>query len=235
MYLGLVFQKSCIRNYGNCKTMRTGLPPRPVNDEYVAIIRIRNGICVFGKNECIYFGGKKRPKEITDTFKRMMCPVICIVLESPHKYEYHGSTPLGPALSTTGRNLEQYLLPVLNMAIASKIIHLRDGIYRLLLVNAVSYQCSNASNLKLNGNKKARDIVFSDVWACGGKKEFLKRIVKYKPSLIINSCTGGFQNVKNPNDLNGKVTECLIRRGLRLVASAHPSSCFFWKKGLRKI
>lgn len=108
--------------------MRGKLPPKPVNDEYVALINVKNGRASFGKGGCIYFNGKSRPRKMVNAIRKTTYPRICIVLESPHKDEYQGSTPLGPALSTTGRNLKDYFLMVLNQAIANKTAHLRDGV-----------------------------------------------------------------------------------------------------------
>lgn len=89
-----------------------------------------------------------------------------MVLESPHEKEYNSNgKPLGPALSTTGKNISEHLEEILSDAIKNNVISIPDGDYSLLLIEAVSYQCSNAQSLKIKANKDDRDKVLQ---RCGG-------------------------------------------------------------------
>lgn len=235
MCLSFIFKEACIKEYGNCKTAKGKCLPKPVRDEYIATIKVLNGNCVFGVN-AVYSEKKARPKDKVKRIKTEGREVICIILESPHKDEYNEDRPLGPAMSKTGKNISSNFINMLNSAIKNGVISILDGDYSLLLINAVSYQCSNARALNKNKNSKKRDSVFLSVWGQGGKKNFLKRVKKYKPVLIVNSCTGGINNIKNPAFLNGKVNEALDELPIKTerTYSAHPSSSWFWRKGLKK-
>ena len=236
MCLSSTFKDACIKEYGNCNTANGIFLPKPVQDEYVATIEVCNGNCALGI-DAVYCNKKARPKDKVKKIKNKGKEVICIVLESPHKDEYNpNNKPLGPAISTTGKNIKNHFIDMLNIAIKNKVVSLSDGEYPLLLVDAVSYQCSNAKNLNKEENREKRDSVFLSVWGKGGKKNFLKRIEKYKPILIVNSCTGGMKNVDNEKSLKGKINEALVSAGYDeiTVSSPHPSSSWFWRKGIKK-
>ena len=158
-------------------------------------------------------------------------------MESPHKDEYNSSgEPLGPALSSTGKNISDHFVDILNDAIKDEVVSITDGDYSLLFIEAVSYQCSNAQSLKITANKNKRDKVFAEAWENGGKENFLERIRNANPILIVNSCTGGMKNVDNASFLNGKIKEALVLAGYDeiTVSSPHPSSSWFWRKGIKK-
>lgn len=106
----------------------------------------------------------------------------------------------------------------------------------MLLIEAVSYQCSNAQSLNITANKNKRDKVFAEAWENGGKEDFLERIRSANPILIVNSCTGRMKNVDNEKSLKGKINEALISAGYDeiTVSSPHPSSSWFWRKGIKK-
>ena len=146
--LSCIFKRSCEIEYGNCNTAKGEYLPKPVQDEYVATIKVSNGKCTF-VIDSIYNGKKERSKDAIKEIENEEREVICMVLESPHKDEYNSlGEPLGPALSATGKNISKHFEYILNNAIGEKTISLEDGIYSLLLMEAVSYQCSNAKNLK---------------------------------------------------------------------------------------
>lgn len=237
MCLNSTFKEACIKVYKTCNTATGKCLPKPVQDEYVAIINITNQTSSIQNPQIIYCNDNQRPKEETDKIREENNPTICLVLESPHEKEYDSKgKPLGPALSTTGKNIREHLKDILNDAIKNRVISIPDGKYSLLLIEAVSYQCSNAQSLKIKENKENRDKVFTEVWENGGKENFLKRIGNADPILIINSCTGGIKNVDDVNYLNGKIKGLLVLAGYdeKTVNSSHPSSSWFWKKGLKK-
>ena len=62
MSLSSTFKKACENEYGDCNTANGEYLPKPVQDEYVATIKVSNGNCTFGRN-CIYNDKKARPKE----------------------------------------------------------------------------------------------------------------------------------------------------------------------------
>lgn len=156
-----------------------------------------------------------------------------MILESPHIKEYNDSgEPLGPALSTTGKNIKNHLIDVLNGAINYSIINLQDGTYAFVLVEAISFQCSNGCDLAKGTNKSKRNCVFSKLWDNEGKQNFIERIIGLNPSLIINSCTGGLRNKDDVDFLNGKINDALNEYYGSVVNTAHPSSYWFWKKGI---
>lgn len=232
MCLSFTFKKACEKIYGDCNTAKGKGLPKPVQDEYVAIINITNQNVSIQSPKIIYYDDKPRPKDEIDKIREDNNSTICLVLESPHKKEYDSNgNPLGPALSTTGKNINKHLEDILNDAMQNNVISIQDGKYSLLLINAVSYQCSNGQN-----SKEKRNKVFKNVWEAGGEKDFLKRIKKYDPVLIINSCTGGIKNVDDENFLNGKIKKSLnsAEYGEKTINSSHPSSSWFWRKGVKK-
>lgn len=236
MSLSSTFKKACENKYGDCNTANGECLPKPVQDEYVATIKVSNGNCTFCRNS-IYNDKKARPKDTIKEIENEEREVICIVLESPHKDEYNSSgEPLGPALSSTGKNISDHFVDILNDAIKNGVVSITDGDYSLLLIEAVSYQCSNAQSLNITTNKNKRDKVFAEAWENGGKEDFLERIRSANPILIVNSCTGRMKNVDNEKSLKGKINEALISAGYDeiTVSSPHPSSSWFWRKGIKK-
>ena len=235
MCLSSAFKEACEKIYKNCNTAKGEFLPKPVRDEYVATIEVRNGNCSFVDN-FVYCQEKPRSAKETERIKELGLETICLVLESPHEKEYNSNgKPLGPALSTTGKNISEHLEEILSDAIKNNVISIPDGDYSLLLIEAVSYQCSNAQSLKIKANKDDRDKVFTAVWGNGGKENFLERIRNASPILIINSCTGGIKNVEDVDFLNGKIKEALVLAGYdeKTVSSPHPSSSWFWRKGVK--
>lgn len=114
-------------------------------------------------------------------------PVVILVLESPHTDEYVDT--IGPAKGKTGQNIRTFLDEACNLRHC-----LQDGLYPLILVNAIQYQCSLGCPTKF-----FRDRVFAEVWAQGGKSDFQSRInaVYREGDLIVNACTAGKR--KTPN------------------------------------
>ena len=236
MCLNLKFKNICVKEYGSCKTALGFFAlPKPVCDELVAIINISKNKVRFVTNN-ICSNGKKRNKVSCKAIKRRNLSLICIILESPHSSEYDGNAPIGPAMSHTGRNISDHIEDVLNDAIQKNIIKFCDGEYSVLLMEAVSYQCSNGNDLSNENNKNKRNRVFEALWEKGGKRNFVKRIKKYNPVLIINSCTGGLQNKDDVEFLNGMVNASLssLNYSTQKVNTCHPSSSWFWKKGIVK-
>ena len=136
---------------------------------------------------------------------------IVLLVESPHKDEYQFANinyPIAAANGQTGRNINKYLSEVL-LAIQRKLTNAglneaeyikRDG--HVIISNPIQFQTSlNAIHEKsLRGErKKLRDNVWKALWNEGEGGEAVARYIQlcfrarlntYRPSLIINACTG---------------------------------------------
>ncbi len=103
----------------------------------------------------------------------------------------------------------------------------------MYLVEAVSYQCSNGINPIIHGK---RDYIFKELWNNGGKENFLSRLENIEPDIVINSCTGGINNIDGGTEPLNKLVDDLLRNkyqdNIKLFITSHPSSYWFWKKGL---
>ncbi len=102
-----------------------------------------------------------------------------IILESPHTAEYDGDF-VSPALGTTGRNLQRHFEDVFRSVC-------NDGEYRIILMNSIQYQCS----LGVDTNRY-RDNMWLKLWFKETlRRDFIDRLVSYKPDIIFNFCTCG--------------------------------------------
>lgn len=180
------FKQACIDEYSVENPIL-----KPVPDMYRALIDVGT--------ECYYPILSKY-----EDFKDYPCETIGMVLESPHVYEFDNNRePIAPARSRTGFNLKRYLAKHLRDA------HFADGFYKLLLIEAVPYQCSCGRDLKNHENARHRDNVFKAVWNHYGKSSFEKRMKKYSLDYIINACTGGKDEIHSADSLNGLVQQSL--------------------------
>jgi len=137
---------------------------------------------------------------------------IVIVLESPHINEFRSSL-IAPALGKTGNNLSSELHRKLYCIISND-----EQFYDVYICNPIQYQCS--LGLKCSNNK---DIIFKKMWESKQvKHDFLSRIEKIKPTIIINCCTGG----KEPNGLRTMVQEQINSAFPKIAryVGHHPSS-----------
>ena len=200
MNLVQVFKRECVRIYGSCNTCY------PCPDMFVGLVdKDKNLFC-----------------PLLTSYKNLKdweLPTIAIVLESPHirEYDFNGC-PIGPAQGRTGTCLKQYIIKILE----SQNIR---GQYKLLLIEAVSFQCSNGGE-KINHT--SRNQLFKIVWKCGGKRDFLSRIKLYKPQILINACTGGKKGISKSGSLNYLVQQSLEKltaenSSCQLFYSNHPS------------
>ena len=173
----------------------------PVPDQFVALVKIDIDYSI-GYGSSISFtrnaitGHKIRAVTNAD-IRILQLPTIALVLESPHVEEFKDE--LAPAKGRTGQNISKYLLRnLLNYLTTStedNIIRLfanntiSNGVYRLLLINPIQYQCSLGVS-----RKGIRDKVFSECWKNHlFVNDFVKRLKLSQPTIIINCCTGGQQ------------------------------------------
>ncbi|WP_264403249.1 hypothetical protein [Vibrio owensii] len=115
-------------------------------------------------------------------------PKLVLVMESPHKDEFDSNNQfLGPAIGTTGDNIEEYIGNVINNIVDLGIeMH---GQYELVLMNAVTFQCSLGFSTEY-----FRDLTFVGIWFDGGRDDFKNRIQKLNlksDDIVINCCTKG--------------------------------------------
>lgn len=206
--------------------------PKICADECVGVIEICDEKIVYVNND---FENRKKPTDYPSI------PSIVIIIESPHTNEFTKDDDEGsPARGKTGDDLQKYLL--INLY---KYLHCNDqgingvygfsnkkianGKYKIIVSNAVQYQCSlglplNGKNS--NGNRKETNERFIECLK-RDKNIFISRIKGYKPKVIINSCTG--QNKGEIAGLQQKVQDVLqenIQNAL-FLHSAHPSSVYF--------
>jgi len=151
---------------------------------------------------------------------------VVVVLESPHRSEYRVGPfePIGPLRDPLSRNrLHEYLPRVL-----SKI----GGIEKdtdIVICNPVPYQTS--MDRIMVGYQKLQSPIRNAVWKAlytkGFQKDFESRITAYKPSVILNACTGG----KSKWGLKETVRKTLIHlravegvNSFRLITCSHHPS-----------
>ncbi|MFT5716750.1 MAG: hypothetical protein ACI9T7_000928 [Oleiphilaceae bacterium] len=113
---------------------------------------------------------------------------IIILMESPHDDEFDKSNKfIGPANGGTGEKISMHLSAAIN--IIHDISPIENGDYDLVLMNAVSFQCSMGFSTGY-----FRDLTFIGLWFDGGERNFIKRLNNFsltKKDIIISSCTAG--------------------------------------------
>lgn len=109
-------------------------------------------------------------------------------MESPHDDEFDKNNMfIGPANGKTGDNISDNLSEFINVIHAKTPI--KNGNYDLILMNAVSFQCSMGFSTNY-----FRDLTFVSLWFDGGKRCFINRLNNYSLTvndIIISSCTLG--------------------------------------------
>lgn len=163
---------------------------------------------------------------------------IVILLESPHRSEYRSREiydrlmPIGPAQGASKLDAGGAISNYLNDVIVyinnnNNNNNIKDGKYIIIISNPIQFQTSLAFIHKqpLQGNiKDLRDSVWKAIWDIKDiRNDFIDRIKKYKPCLIINSCT---KNLKQyvTNELNNS----LYNPSYNIIPISHPS--YNWAK-----
>lgn len=186
---------------------------RKCEDQFLGLIQIERGnahfcrwITVSEKHDDI-----DQRKKIHEELENLNYPVLVIVLESPHTNEFKYAFPT-LALGETGENLVKLLPKYINRidctiedSISSKgsgYLDMQSGIYRVLLVNAIQYQCSLGVSTKLY-----RTDVFNELWNKDEfKKDFTTRMLKHDVKIVVNASTSSVRNnVQECIDLLGKI------------------------------
>lgn len=210
------------------------------DDQFVATIEITKSKVCFLDNDLETINRNERQ----NYYKAKNIDTIALILESPHTEEFANDRCLGPAMGKTGDNIKNILLG--NLA---KFIFINDlqshgsyfktsseiteGVYKLLIVNAVQYQCS-LGDLNTCGSSLQRDKIFTNFFIRYARKDFIKRLRRFNPKIIINCCTGGhYGEVDGLQKQVQKVIDGGNFSALKLIGS-HPSSAFF-ARGFCKI
>ena len=204
MNLSIPYGRKCCEVYGLFNTLR------PCPDMFFAIVDLNGD----GSIVPYLFDYQE------DRFLHL--DTIALVLESPHKDEFKNGF-VAPAQGGTGRNIADFLIRHL------KSIKLPKKKYKVLLVEAVSYQCSNGTDLKKNAAN--RDEVFKEVWRNGGDADFKRRLLLYKPEVVINACTGSMKKINSGETLNSLVQQAINSLGCfdgKVFYSVHPC-CFHYR------
>lgn len=225
------FETKCKEIYGNCKTTNQ------IEDEFVAIIEFdarKKKFKLDTETNVISNNNGKRSEKTVEYISKQALETIAIILESPHRDEYdNGNNPLGPALGKTGENISKYLINIFNKSqeVKDAVLTSKNTKFKILLIEAISYQCSNGAE-KIDKDK--RDKLFTLVWEKGGLDDFRVRLRNHNPIIVINSATGGIKNIEKNDCINGKVQKILYEFGFEIFHTSHPSSSWFWRKGLIK-
>lgn len=145
---------------------------------------------------------------------------LILVLESPHKAEYSDKENPRPAKGATGTNIRKYLGDVLK-SLAAPI----ETPLEVVLVNAVTFQCSQQRKLTLKANKRRRDDVFCHTFADG--TEFMARIKEYvrEKDIIVNACTLG-EAQPTLNSRVGKTLRAFSDSSVQIYCAPHPYRWF---------
>lgn len=191
----------------------------PCDDAYIGILDLQ-------RNEII-------PAQINSNYLQNL-PLFIIILESPHIDEFNtNGIAIGPAQGSTGNNIRSLLIQLLQ----PQTVYLQRK-YRLMLVEAIPYQCSNNTSPidRTNTNR-----LFKKMWRnYGGKIDFENRINQYRPDVILNACTGGIHSINKGSSLKGLVQKVLrtykrCNPSVRLLYSNHPAMEYQFRKGIFKI
>lgn len=221
-------------------------------DQYVGIININKNGCVSSWNvgwaeESVSKKTKKDREKKSKEYKNKKLPVLAIVLESPHQDEFDNKNKqaVGPAVGTTGNNIEEYLPQVVFNYLPAREVdnktcyapedQIPNGTYKVLLINAIQYQCSLGED-----TKQYRDNVFSEMWKnVNIRKDFIDRLAFHNPKVIINCCTkGNFKDKEKEKHLRKlvqkEINEYSKYKNILKLRAAHPSSLHFGN-GLSKV
>lgn len=104
---------------------------------------------------------------------------IVLVLESPHycEFDVNSHVPLGPAQGSSGRNINKYLLSIINNPrnVIYSNLHTRTNCL-IVLINAVQYQMSLGQKPI---NQFIRNNNFNLFWQSGFQTDLKDRLDKY--------------------------------------------------------
>ena len=197
------------------------------------ILRCENGFTLSTLNVCEV--NRQRGNRYNDRLAANDgTDMLVVVVESPHKDEYCNenlSCPIaaaqGDTIGDTGYGIEHHLANIVNQ-ITYNIPDMADE-YRVIIANPIRWQTSLFS---LHGESprnspwnKLRDAIWSALWSIDAVRcDFLDRLCKYNPSIVVNACTGGSGN----DGFNAEVDQFLLCNNVipdenRRPRTPHPS------------
>lgn len=200
-----VIKKLIVDVFGDENPMTTICP-----DQFV-------GECVFSANGFIVEATERKDIDFSKKYKE---PIIAIILESPHKYEYKNES-VGPAKGTTGRLFFNEFGNYLNKSKIASNLSQKDK-YKIVFMNSIQYQTSQGKPLNCIENKCKRDELWLKMFDSFGKDNLLERIKSLKPDVVINLCTMGFNNLQLKVDNALKENNAYI-----YTIGTHPSTWNF--------
>ena len=159
------------------------------NDEIIGIVTVQNHNLNFRKT--LEYDNKFVGLDAYQKYKEKCQQPIILVIESPHVEEFkvHGvvdfisglPTLSRPVNGVSGDNIRIHLLALLKTV--SNI--LGDGLYPVIVMNAIQEQCSKGVD-----TCKFRTKTFIKLWPA--KEAYLRdRLRMMNPKIIINACTAG--------------------------------------------
>ena len=156
---------------------------KSVDDEYIGDLRCLNQKWRFDLRE-----------DFSDRFAKIEeCKdfeTIAVILESPHKDEFdQGLLPNGiESRPLNHQESRDALIKILETVTTNFYNTARQ--YRIVLINAVKFQCSLGGDLARNENKDIRNENWIKNWI-ENQDDFVSRLSSISPDLIINLCTQG--------------------------------------------
>jgi hypothetical protein len=157
---------------------------------------------------------------------------IVLVLESPHIDEFAGvltnAKPVAPAQGVTGRNIESYITEHIAYAMKQGLIEL--GTFPIIIVESIQWNTSLSVLSRKSLDKDLRDEVFRKVWINSVEEEFIFRMERLKPCLIMNACTkGSNKQLVKELQLRNLVLHSLMGKfmDINIMGTPHPSSPYF--------
>lgn len=174
------------------------------------------------------------------TRRRPSAGNVVLLLESPHKDEYHRDNvncPIAPANGTTGENIDRCLSAALSQ-IEEELI--APGCH-VIISNPIQFQTSlhaihgRSTRGKAGGRwRTLRDRIWKTLWNEGGQENYIRRCFRerlntYRPSVIINACTGAW-TPSGDDDPKSLVNDFLDTEStVPLYKTYHPSHTS-WRK-----
>lgn len=162
---------------------------------------------------------------------------IAIILESPHIDEYEKSqdklVPISAAQGQTGKKIDKSIDKLIFALNHYEVIEQQHK-YRVILINAVSFQTSlHFIHEKPMNNyyRELRDKMWLKMWSeiPQTKSDFTKQLVSLKrDSILINACPKSLKPFINQELLQFTDQFCLFE-------SNHPSSTEVWTESLFKL
>lgn len=176
-----------------------------INDETVGYFKVDRSITRYVEWLENHLCKESRNNIFSFTFPNDKLKTFAIILESPHINEFQKnrkpSDTYGdhPAMGKTGEFLNQYFIDYLNKFIPtiyndnqSKFDSANDvvtGIYKLVLINLVQFQCSLGETKRTTTNKMLTKCIGVSATNEIFIEDFKRRVSFHKPDVILNACT----------------------------------------------